>query len=171
MALDGSYRLDFELPAAQAARARVTLVFERTTYRRLGPVEVPGLHRQPGPAAAYVAHLDVALDRTWSAAFWVALVALLAVYVLIAVEVMHRTLAAFLGASVLLVLSYTAGHVSPDWFVITFPDAMRAIDWNVIFLLFGMMIIVGILKETGLFQWLAFKSFQVARGRVYVLWP
>ncbi len=166
---DGSYRLDFELPAAQAARARVTLVFERTTYRRLGPVEVPGLHRQPGPAAAYVAHLDVALDRTWSAAFWVALVALLAVYVLIAAEVMHRTLAAFLGASVLLVLSYTAGHVSPDWVVITFPDAMRAIDWNVIFLLFGMMIIVGILKDTGLFQWLAFKSFEVARGKVYVL--
>jgi Na+/H+ antiporter NhaD/arsenite permease-like protein len=167
--LDGAYRLDFELPSAQAAGARVSLVFERTTYRRLGPVDVPSLHRQPGPAAAYVAHLDVALDRTRSAAFWAALVALLAVYVLIAAEVMHRTLAAFLGASVLLVLSYTAGHFSPDWVVITFPDAMRAIDWNVIFLLFGMMIIVGILKDTGLFQWLAFKSFQVARGKVYVL--
>lgn len=166
---DGRYRLDFELPSAQAARARVSLVFERTTYRPLGPVEVPGLHRQLGPAAMYVAHLDVALERARSAAFWAALVALLAVYVLIAAEVMHRTLAAFLGAGVLLVLSYTAGHVSPDWVVITFPDAMRAIDWNVIFLLFGMMIIVGILKETGLFQWLAFKSFQVARGKVYVL--
>lgn len=167
--LDGAYRLDFELPSAQAARARVSLVFERTTFRRLGPVDVPGLHRQSGPAAAYVAHLDVALDRTRSAAFWAALVALLAIYVLIAAEVMHRTLAAFLGASVVLVLSYTAGHVSPDWVIITFPDAMRAIDWNVIFLLFGMMIIVGVLKDTGLFQWLAFKSFQVARGKVYVL--
>jgi Na+/H+ antiporter NhaD/arsenite permease-like protein len=167
--LDGGYRVDFELPSAQAAGARVSLVFERTTYGRLGPVDVPELHRQPGPAAAYVAQLDVALDRTRSAAFWAALVALLAVYVLIAGEVVHRTLAAFLGASVLLVLSYTAGHVNPDWVVITFPDAMRAIDWNVIFLLFGMMIIVGVLKDTGLFQWLAFRSFQVARGKVYVL--
>ncbi|MBI5480000.1 MAG: ArsB/NhaD family transporter [Deltaproteobacteria bacterium] len=165
----GGYRLDFELPLAQAERGRVALVFERTTFRRLGPVEVPGLHRQPGPAAAYVAHLDVALDRARSAAFWVALLVLIAIYVLIAAEVMHRTLAALLGASVVLVLTYTVGHFDPDWVVITFPDAMRAIDWNVIFLLFGMMIIVGILKHTGLFQWLAFKSFQVARGKVYVL--
>ncbi len=166
---DGSYRLDLDVPAAEAARPRVSLLFERTTYRPLGPVELPSFLRQPGPAAIYVAHLDVALERTRSPAFWVALVALLGVYVLIAAELMHRTLAAFLGASVLLVLSYTAGHFDPDWDVITFPDAMRAIDWNVIFLLFGMMIIVGILKETGLFQWLAFRSFQVARGKVFVL--
>ncbi|PIU54068.1 MAG: citrate transporter, partial [Deltaproteobacteria bacterium CG07_land_8_20_14_0_80_60_11] len=48
-------------------------------------------------------------------------------------------------------------------------DAMRAIDLNVIFLLMGMMIIVGVLKKTGLFQWLAYKSFAMARGNIYVL--
>jgi Na+/H+ antiporter NhaD/arsenite permease-like protein len=40
---------------------------------------------------------------------------------------------------------------------------------NVIFLLMGMMIIVGILKHTGVFQWCAYKSFQMARGKVMVL--
>lgn len=40
---------------------------------------------------------------------------------------------------------------------------------NVMFLLMAMMIIVGVLKKTGVFQWIAYKSFQVARGNVYVL--
>jgi Na+/H+ antiporter NhaD/arsenite permease-like protein len=42
-------------------------------------------------------------------------------------------------------------------------------DMNVIFLLMGMMIIVGVLKKTGLFQWLAYKSYALARGNVFVL--
>jgi Na+/H+ antiporter NhaD/arsenite permease-like protein len=40
---------------------------------------------------------------------------------------------------------------------------------NVIFLLMGMMLIVGILKKTGLFQWMAYKSFQVVRRNIYAL--
>jgi Na+/H+ antiporter NhaD/arsenite permease-like protein len=46
---------------------------------------------------------------------------------------------------------------------------MRSIDLNVIFLLMGMMIIVGILKKTGLFQWLAYKSYALARGNIFIL--
>jgi Na+/H+ antiporter NhaD/arsenite permease-like protein len=33
----------------------------------------------------------------------------------------------------------------------------------------GMMIVVGILKKTGLFQWLAYKSYALARGNVFIL--
>ncbi len=40
---------------------------------------------------------------------------------------------------------------------------------NVIFLLMGMMIIVGILKNTGIFQWTAYKCYKLARGNVMVL--
>lgn len=43
------------------------------------------------------------------------------------------------------------------------------IDWNVIFLLFGMMIIVGIVKQTGIFDYLAIWSAKKARGRPYRL--
>lgn len=31
------------------------------------------------------------------------------------------------------------------------------------------MIIVGVLKKTGLFQWLAYKSFALARGNIFIL--
>ncbi|MFI7677323.1 SLC13 family permease [Actinophytocola sp. NPDC049390] len=43
------------------------------------------------------------------------------------------------------------------------------IDWNVIFLLFGMMIIVGIVKQTGIFDYLAIWAAKKARGRPYRL--
>jgi Na+/H+ antiporter NhaD/arsenite permease-like protein len=69
----------------------------------------------------------------------------------------------------LLFLTYTAGTFNPDYFIISFEDAMKAIDMNVILLLMAMMIIVGVTKKTGVFQWLAYKSFQVARGNVFVL--
>ncbi|RNI20713.1 SLC13 family permease [Flexivirga caeni] len=43
------------------------------------------------------------------------------------------------------------------------------IDWNVIFLLLGMMIIVGIIKQTGLFDFLAIWAAKRARGKPYRL--
>jgi Na+/H+ antiporter NhaD/arsenite permease-like protein len=43
------------------------------------------------------------------------------------------------------------------------------IDWNVIFLLLGMMIIVGIVKQTGVFDFLAIWAAKRARGRPYRL--
>ena len=94
---------------------------------------------------------------------------LLLVYILIAAEWMHRTLAAFLGASLILFITYTAGTFDKNYFILSFEDAMRAIDLNVIFLLMGMMIIVGVLKKTGLFQWLAYKSYALARGNIFIL--
>jgi len=102
------------------------------------------------------------------------------VYLLIAAELMHRTLAALLGAALVLFISYTAGTFNQSYFItagtfnqsyfiLSFEDAMAAMDMNVIFLLMGMMIIVGVLKKTGMFQWLAYKSYAVARGRVFIL--
>ncbi len=46
------------------------------------------------------------------------------------------------------------------------------IDWNVIFLLIGMMFMVGIIKTTGLFQYIAIKTAKVSKGepiRILVL--
>ncbi len=112
---------------------------------------------------------DLTLKRQITPGFWIASFVLLAVYVLIAAEWMHRTLAAFLGASLLLFITYTAGTFDKNYFILSFDDAMRAIDLNVIFLLMSMMIIVGVLKKTGLFQWLAYKSYALARGNIFVL--
>ena len=46
---------------------------------------------------------------------------------------------------------------------------MAAIDLNVIFLLMGMMIFVGVMKKTGMFQFLAYKAYALAKGNVFVL--
>ncbi|ONM48881.1 SLC13 family permease [Nocardia donostiensis] len=45
----------------------------------------------------------------------------------------------------------------------------EGIDWNVIFLLLGMMIIVGVVKHTGLFDFLAIWSAKRSRGKPYRL--
>ena len=56
-------------------------------------------------------------------------------------------------------ITYTVGTFNPDYTILKFEDAMQAIDMNVIFLLMAMMIIVGVMKKTGVFQWLAYKSY------------
>ncbi|MCL4502158.1 MAG: ArsB/NhaD family transporter [Deltaproteobacteria bacterium] len=112
---------------------------------------------------------SLSLKREITPAFWIAAVVLLLVYIFIAAEWLHRTLAAFFGAAFILFISYTAGTFAKNFFILSFEDAMRAIDLNVIFLLMGMMIIVGVLKKTGLFQWLAYKSYAIARGNVFIL--
>ncbi len=114
-------------------------------------------------------HADLTLKRRVTPAFWIASAVLLLVYVLIAAELMHRTLAAFLGAAFILFVTYTAGTFDKNYFILSFEDAMQSIDLNVIFLLMGMMIIVGVLKKTGLFQWMAYKSYALARGNIFIL--
>ena len=165
---DGSFVVGFELPRHQAAQASVGLVFDKPSYKRLNSLPA-GLQAHPGEEADLLGYVEATLERHIGPAFWTALLILLGIYVLIAFEVVHRTLAALLGAALVLFISYTAGTFWPEYFLLSYENAIRAIDWNVIFLLFGMMIIVGILKETGLFQWMAFKSFQLARGKVFVL--
>jgi Na+/H+ antiporter NhaD/arsenite permease-like protein len=118
----------------------------------------------------FVTSTNISLQRFQGIAFWIALLVFITVYVLIAFEILHRTLAAFLGAAVVLVITHTLGHFYPDKFnILTYEQALHAVDWNVIFLLMGMMIIVGVLKVSGVFQWLAYKSFQVARGKIFLL--
>ena len=117
-----------------------------------------------GPAVS-----SIELPQHFKGAFWIATITLLLVYVVISFELMHRTLVAFLGAALLLFITYTWGTFDKSFFIISFEDAMRAIDLNVIFLLLGMMIFVGALKKTGIFQFLAYKAYGWARGNVFVL--
>lgn len=82
----------------------------------------------------------------------------LATYALIATERIDKTIAALLGGSLVVVL----GIVDQE-------AAFAAIDLNVIFLLAGMMILAGILRRTGFFQWLAIRSVKVAGGEPFRL--
>lgn len=114
-------------------------------------------------------HVDAQLKRVHGPAFWMSLAVLIGVYVLISLELVHRTLAALIGAAFILTVTHTVGHFNHEYQMLTFEQSLGVVDWNVIFLLMGMMIIVGVLKESGVFQWLAYKSFQLSRGRVFPL--
>ncbi|MEJ2686753.1 MAG: SLC13 family permease, partial [Gammaproteobacteria bacterium] len=169
---EGVYEARLHLPAGAlpsgAVQVRVTRPSYKTTERlALSHVVRDGL--TAGGERQYLAHFSVVMQRALSPALWVAAAVLLAVYVFIAFEMMHRTLAAMVGASVLLFVSYTFGTFDPGFRIISFEDAMHAIDENVIFLLMAMMIIVCVTKKTGVFQWMANKSFQLARGNIFVL--
>lgn len=79
-------------------------------------------------------------------------------YALIATERVDKTIAALFGGSLVVVL----GIVGQE-------EAFEAIDLNVIFLLAGMMIMAGILRRTGFFQWVAIRAVKVSGGEPYRL--
>jgi Na+/H+ antiporter NhaD/arsenite permease-like protein len=76
-----------------------------------------------------------------------------AIYAAITTEIVNKTAAALFGAMLMVMLG-----------VISQEDAFRYIDLNVIFLLIGMMILTGITKRTGLFQFMAIKLAKLAKG-------
>jgi Na+/H+ antiporter NhaD/arsenite permease-like protein len=84
---------------------------------------------------------------------WIALAIFVVTYGAIASDRIDRTLAALLGAVAVILLG-----------IVTQEAGFRAVDWNVIFLLFGMMVIAGVLRRTGVFGWLAIRTVRVARG-------
>ncbi|MBM7789152.1 ArsB/NhaD family transporter [Tenggerimyces flavus] len=91
---------------------------------------------------------------------WLAVAIFALAYILIATEWVHRLAAAIGGAAVMLLLGITdAEHA--------FFSEEAGIDWNVIFLLLGMMLIVAVLKRTGLFEYLAIWSVKKARGEPF----
>ncbi|KOX30727.1 membrane protein [Streptomyces sp. NRRL F-4707] len=84
------------------------------------------------------------------------------VFVLIATEWVNRVAAALGGAVVMLLIGATdAEHA--------FFSEHAGIDWNVIFLLLGMMLIVAVLKRTGIFEFIAIWAARKAHGRPYRL--
>ena len=99
---------------------------------------------------------DTTLPRRISAAFWIATLVFVAVLVLIATGKLHNTLAALLGASVLFAVSYLGHPLVENLFIFDFAGALRYVDWNVIFLIMGMMIVIAVVERTGIFQWLAY---------------
>jgi Na+/H+ antiporter NhaD/arsenite permease-like protein len=88
--------------------------------------------------------------------------AFVAAYVLIATERIHRVAAALTGAAAMVVLGVV--DVESAFF-----SEDTGVDWNVIFLLFGMMVIVSIVRRTGVFEYLAIWSAKRVRGRPFRL--
>ncbi|MCL2483356.1 MAG: ArsB/NhaD family transporter [Propionibacteriaceae bacterium] len=78
-------------------------------------------------------------------------------YILIATEKVHRVAAALGGVAGMTLL----GLVRADS---AFFNHTTGVDWNVLFLLFGMMVIVSILRHTGLFEFIALWAARASQG-------
>ena len=110
--------------------------------------------------------LDVTIkDGLESQAIWVGLAILIGVYALIIFEWVHRTLAAAVGGLLaVLALNYYAVE---DTF--TLAEVTTMIDWETIGLLLGMMVMVGILSNTGVFEYFAVLSYKKSGGSIWTL--
>ncbi len=83
-------------------------------------------------------------------------------YVLIMTERLHKTIVALFGAAVMIGL----GVVSQEE---AFYSHEYGVDYNVVFLLIGMMVIINIVRETGLFEVLAIWAAQRADAKPFRL--
>jgi hypothetical protein len=90
-----------------------------------------------------VALPDTTLLRQVTLAFWIATLVFAGVLVLIASGRLHNTLAALVGAMLVLGISCLGHPLSENLFIFDFPGALRYVDWNVIFLVMGMMIVIA----------------------------
>ena len=68
-----------------------------------------------------------------------------------------------------LLVTYIGGNYFPELKLLTFEEAMIVVDWNVIFLIMGMMIFMAILSETNVFKWIAYRLYLAARGNAWVI--
>nr|XP_034827678.1 P protein [Maniola hyperantus] len=91
-----------------------------------------------------------------------ATILLCTLYILIIFEIVNRTLAALLSSSLgVAVLALSGARPS-------LPELVSWLDMETLLLLFSMMILVAILAETGLFDYLAVVAFEVTGGQT---WP
>jgi Na+/H+ antiporter NhaD/arsenite permease-like protein len=78
-------------------------------------------------------------------------------YALIVSERIHRTIIAIFGGALIVLIGSLMKFYTQD-------AAFAAIDFNTIGLLIGMMIIVAITKDTGIFQYVAIKAAKMVKG-------
>lgn len=83
-------------------------------------------------------------------------------YLFIATEKIHRVTAALGGVAALVIVGVIDAETA-------FFSTEAGVDWNVIFLLFGMMVIVSVIKQTGFFEFLAIWAVHRSNGSPYRL--
>jgi Na+/H+ antiporter NhaD/arsenite permease-like protein len=107
---------------------------------------------------------SLGVDLDLSVSFSV--IVLLSVYVILSFEIVHRTAIALLGAAIILIIGISTNLFSAQE---SFEFAVNSIDFNTIGLLLGMMIIVAILAETGIFQYVAVRASKASKANLWKL--
>lgn len=100
-------------------------------------------------------------DMAW-APFVISILAFVLTYVGIFLERVHRAILTISGAVVMVAFGSWLSFYD-------FHDAVLSVDFDTIMLLLGMMLVVGLFKETGFFQYLAIRAAKLAKGRPWLL--
>lgn len=89
--------------------------------------------------------------------FWTATAVFIISYSLIITDRVHKTAAALAGASLMIVLGVLSQREA-------FYIEETGVDWNVIILLVSMMVMVNLMKPTGIFEYIAIKGSKIGKG-------
>ena len=92
--------------------------------------------------------------------FWTATAIFIIAYAVIVSEKVHKTVVAVFAASLVIVLKILNQHEA-------FHLEEYGIDWNVIFLLISMMVIINLMRPTGIFEYIAIKSAKLGKGEPF----
>ncbi|MDQ4076305.1 MAG: SLC13 family permease [Chloroflexota bacterium] len=161
---DGSYLLPIPNPIPETPIVEIERSHFETEHIELDTEAAESLRRGQS-----VLLPDTTLVRRVGPAFWLATVLFLAVLGLIATGMLQNTMAALFGVAVVFLVSYLGPLLREDLFIFDFQGALRYVDWNVVFLIMGMMIVIAVVERTGIFQWLAFTAYRISRGRMWLL--
>ncbi len=88
----------------------------------------------------------------------VSVVVFVIVMALVVSEKIHRALAALLGAVALIIIG-----------VVDFDTSMESIDFNTLGVLCGMMMFVAVVRQSGLFEYVAIKSAKLCKGKPWLI--
>jgi Na+/H+ antiporter NhaD/arsenite permease-like protein len=161
---------DFALEAPEPIPDLLVLKLERAHFETLEVLLTPA-NIQDLRSSDSVILPDMVMNRRVTIAFWIATLIFIGVLVLIATGKLHNTLAALVGVSLIYIISYLGYPLYENLFIFNFQQSLRYIDWNVIFLIMGMMIVIAVVENTGIFQWLAFTAYRISRGKLILLLP
>jgi len=161
---NGSFILSAGTSLPKDSYIQITHPHLETVHIALSTSQVSQLH-----AGETLTLPAAALSLKIGLSFWVSSAIFLLMLVLIAAGGLHNTLAAMICAALMFAVSYLGEPISSDLFIFNFSEALHYVDWNVIFLVMGMMIVVAVVEDTGVFQWLALHAFQASGGRNWLL--
>ena len=161
---DGVYLLDFPIDNIESLALQITHPHFKTSTWTASEEEISFITN-----GADVRVPDIQLDRKLTPGFWVATIVFIVVLVLIMSERLHTTAAALLGAAIILTISMIGSALGSGFYIFGFEQAIEYVDFEVIFLVLGMMIIVGTIERTGIFQWTAYQAYRIAQGRIWLL--
>lgn len=112
---NGKYVSRFQVEKDKVTGSTINVKASKASFKTNG-IEFKGVELAKSGDHFYISE-DISLDRFLGPAFWISTIIFILAYVLIAFELLHRTVAAMLGGAVMLVISYTIGTINPEYHI------------------------------------------------------